>query len=253
MRVVDLNADLGEIPGVEGVALDRALLSVVTSANVACGGHAGDADSMQRVCAEAAVHSVSIGAQVSYADREGFGRRRLDVDGSLLTEQLGQQVSDLATAASAAGVRVSYLKPHGALYHAAARDPDVAAIVATVAQSFDLPVLTFPHGQLRSAAAAMGVPTFAEAFADRAYETSGHLVSRDHPEAVVRDRGAVIARVVDWATTGSMRTIEGEVIEIDAVSLCLHGDTPGAVDLARATRAALLSARVRLAPFVGVS
>ena len=253
MRVVDLNADLGEIPGVEGVTVDRELLSVVTSANVACGGHAGDAASMRRVCAEAASSSVSIGAQVSYVDRVGFGRRRVDVDSALLAEQLMQQVTDLATAASAAGTRVSYLKPHGALYHAAALDPEVASIVAAVAHSYDLPVLSFPHGHLRNAAVAMGVPAFAEVFADRAYETSGHLVPRDHPAAVVHDPADVIARVVDWATSGSMRTIDGELIEIDAVSLCLHGDTPGAVDLAQATRAALESANVRLAPFAGVT
>ncbi len=249
MRVVDLNADLGEIPGIEGAAIDRELLRVVTSANVACGGHAGDAESMRRVCAEAASLSVAIGAQVSFVDREGFGRRRLEVSSALLADQLRQQVADLATAASEAGTQVAYLKPHGALYHAAAQDRQIAHVVTEVAAEFSLPVLTLPHGHLRELASAAGLTSFGEIFADRAYEPSGLLVPRDQPGAVLDDRGDVVARVVTWAQTGQVRSITGTFVDIDAVSMCLHGDTPGAVQLAHDARRALESAQIRIRSF----
>ncbi len=250
MRIVDLNADLGEVSSARGAELDQALLEIVTSANVACGGHAGDADSMRRVCDAATAASVAIGAQVSYVDREGFGRRALSVSPSLLADQLHEQITALEEAARLSGGRVAYLKPHGALYHAAAKQPEVAHAVVSVAVDASLPVLTQPLGHLHSQARDAGLPVFGEAFADRAYEPTGHLVSREHPDAVVSDPTAVVSRVVEWAATGLVRTRTGELIEIDAISMCLHGDTPGAVDLARSARRALEKAGVPVRPFI---
>lgn len=251
MRVIDLNADLGELPGVEGASIDASLLSIVSSANVACGGHAGDAESMLRVCRAAVAASVAIGAQVSYVDREGFGRTRLPVPDTLLRAQLREQVEELSIAADAAGGLVRYLKPHGALYHAAAQDPAIADVVVEVADTFGLPVLTLPQGHLRARAEAAGLAVHGEAFADRAYAADGSLVPRDVPTAVVSDHAVVVARVTDWALTGRFRSVDGRDVIVDAVSLCLHGDTPGAVELARSTRAALESAAVTIAPFAG--
>ena len=162
-RPWDLNADLGE--GDEH--MDMRLLEIITSANVACGGHAGDDASMRRICGLAASRGVAIGAQVSYVDREGFGRRRLDIPGATLTAQLQEQIGYLQEAARECGVDVSYVKPHGALYHAAVADRGVAESI--LAASGSLPILTLPHGQLRLAAADVCVTTYAEAFAYRAY------------------------------------------------------------------------------------
>jgi UPF0271 protein len=249
---VDLNADLGELPGPAGEAVDRALLATVTSANVACGGHAGDEASMRRVCAVAVLHGVAVGAQVSYVDRAGFGRRRLDVHPRTLARQLGEQIGALDDAARGAGTTVSYVKPHGALYHAAGRDPEVAGAVldAMHATIGPLPVLTLHGSALARSAAAQGIPVIAEAYADRGYSADGSLVPRDHPDAVLHDHDDVVARVVRLAATGTVVAVDGTHVRVRAESICVHGDTPGAVSLAAAVRRALVSHGIPVEAFV---
>jgi UPF0271 protein len=217
MRDVDLNADLGE-----EVTDDAALLTVVTSANVACGYHAGNAAIMRAVCEQAAELGVSVGAQVSYADRENFGRVSRDVDADLLRDQVADQVGTLTGIAAAAGTVVRYVKPHGALYHRVIDDEEQAA--AVLAGSGRLPVLGMPGALLRGAESA-GRPVFSEGFPDRGYGADGRLVPRDQP-------GALVAGV-DLVAANAVRLAPG----VD--SLCLHGDSSGAVDHARAVRRAL--------------
>ena len=259
-RTLDLNADLGEgvaTSTLDAAQLDDALLGIVTSANVACGGHAGDDASMARVCSVAVERGVAIGAQVSYVDRPGFGRRRLDVDAGTLRQQLLEQLGDLRRHARAAGGRVAYLKPHGALYNTAADVPDVAdtvvsAVLADAESHRQLPLLALPGSVLALRARAAGIEVVAEAFADRAYTPSGRLVPRAHDGAVVTDPDAVVARVLRLESDGVLESVDGTDIGIDARSVCLHSDTDGAVELARRVRQALWAAGVVLVPFSGV-
>ncbi|MDN4173114.1 5-oxoprolinase subunit PxpA [Nocardioides sp. SOB77] len=224
---VDLNADLGE-----EVTDDAALLALVTSANVACGYHAGTPAIMRAVCAEAAARGVSVGAQVSYDDRENFGRVARDVPPEVLREQVADQVGTLASIAAAAGTSVRYVKPHGALYHRVIDDEEQAA--AVLAGSGDLPVLGMP-GRFLDLAAAAGRVVRLEGFPDRAYAADGRLVARGEPGAVLEDADAIAA--------AALRLAPG----VD--SLCLHGDTPGAVVHATAVRSALDRAGWALRPF----
>ncbi len=231
-RRIDLNADLGE-----EVTDDDALLAVVTSANVACGYHAGTDATMRRVCEEAARLGVAVGAQVSYADREHFGRRRLDVSSDLLRGQVADQVGVLAAHAAAAGTRVAYLKPHGALYHRVVDDDEQAA--AVLDGSGALPVLGLPRGALVRLAAAAGRQVFLEGFPDRGYTDDGRLVPRDRPGALVTD-GADIAR-----NALALAASRDPVVD----SVCVHGDAPDAVAHAVAVRRALEAAGHRLVAF----
>ena len=217
-RRVDLNADLGE-----EVTDDAGLLAVVTSANVACGFHAGTRDTMRAVCADAVRRGVAVGAQVSYADRENFGRVALDVLPAVLREQVAEQVGVLSEIAAVEGGRVTYLKPHGALYHRVAVD-EVQA-VAVLDGSGDLPVLGMPGSLLLDLAAARGRGVRLEGFPDRGCTADGRLLPRDAPGALVTDPGAVASRAVELAA------------EVDSV--CAHGDSPGAVRTAAAVRRAL--------------
>ena len=260
MTTFDLNADLGEgvsgDPGQGPEALDDLLLQRVTSANVACGGHAGDDASMARVCRVAVERGVAIGAQVSYVDRAGFGRTRLDVERETLVQQLLAQLEALRSHALDAGGRVAYLKPHGALYNAAATDADVAGTVvdALLADGSrtgtTLPVLSLPGSVLALQAAARGITVVAEAFADRAYSADGRLVPRSHPGAVIDDEATVVARVVRLATSGVVTSIDGVDVRVDARSVCLHSDTSGAARTVGVVRTALESAGVHVATFV---
>jgi 5-oxoprolinase (ATP-hydrolysing) subunit A len=237
---IDLNADLGEGFGAWTLGDDDALLGVVTSANVACGFHAGDPAIMQRVCATAAARGVAIGAQVAYRDLVGFGRRRMDIAADELGADVLYQLGALDAFARVAGTRVRYVKPHGALYNTAADDAVQALAVADAVARYDrsLPLLGLPSSALETAAAEAGIPFVAEAFADRAYTPEGRLVPRSIPGAVHDDEARVVARAVAFARDERV------------ASICLHGDTPGAVSLARAVRAALEERGVSLAPFV---
>lgn len=239
LATIDLNADLGEGFGVWTLGDDTALLDVITSANVACGFHAGDPLIMRRVCIEATARGVRIGAQVGYRDLAGFGRRAMDIASAELQADILYQLAALDGFARLAGDRVRYVKPHGALYNTAMVDyRQASAIVdALVAYSGELPVLGLPGSALAQAANERSVPFVTEAFADRAYTPDGRLMPRTQPGSVITDPDAVEQQAWQLATSGAVR------------SLCVHGDTPGAVDLARRVRTVLAEAGIDARPF----
>ena len=227
---VDLNADVGE-----GFPDDERLLEVVTSANVACGFHAGSAETMRTVCAAAARRTVAVGAHPSYRDREGFGRRALEVAPESLRADVAEQVETLAGIAAAEGAVLSYLKPHGALYTRAIAAGDVAAAIVGVARDYGLAVLAWPGSELFDQAREAGLQAVAEGFADRGYANGG-LVPRDEPGALL-EADAAAAQAVRLARAGYVR------------SICVHGDSPGAAALAAQVRAALVEAGISLRRF----
>jgi UPF0271 protein len=251
MTPIDLNADLGEGFGRWRLTDDEQLLSVVTSANVACGFHAGDAATMRRVCELAAERGVRIGAQVSYRDLAGFGRRAMDVPPEELTAEVAYQIGALEVFARAAGSRVAYVKPHGALYNRVVHDEEQAAAVLDGVLLADaaLPVLGLPSSRFLKLAERAGLPTVTEAFADRAYTEEGTLVPRTQDGAVITDAETVVERSVGLARFGVVTSHSGERVPVRARSLCLHGDTPGAVELARRVRDRLESSGVRVEAF----
>jgi UPF0271 protein len=248
---MDLNSDLGEGYGHWTLGDDDALLEVVTSANVACGFHAGDPATIDRTVRRAVERGVAIGAQVSYPDLVGFGRREMDVPPADLTADVLYQLGALEAFARAAGSRVRYVKPHGALYNRIAGDPVQAAAVVEAIRRDDpaLPLLTLPGSAAMQAAGEAGIEAVGEGFADRAYTAEGRLQSRREPGAVLRDPDRVAARALRMATQGRVETVGGGEVEVEIRSLCIHGDTPGAVALAKAVRAALDRAGVRLEAF----
>lgn len=243
--MIDLNADLGEGFGHWRLTDDEALLASVTSANVACGFHAGDPATMRRVCERAASAGVRVGAQVSYRDLAGFGRRAMDVPAGELAAEVAYQIGALEVFARAAGTSVSYVKPHGALYNRAVRDAEQAAAVvegvrlAGSARGAGLPVLGLPGSALHDAASAAGLPVVTEAFADRGYRPDGTLVPRTEPGAVLTDPDRVVERAVALAQGEPVLAADGSPLRIAARSLCVHGDTPDAARLARRVREAL--------------
>ncbi|MEU6786281.1 5-oxoprolinase subunit PxpA [Nonomuraea angiospora] len=249
--VIDLNADLGEGFGVWRLGDDLALLDIVTSANVACGFHAGDPVTIRRTCAAAVDRGVTIGAQVSYRDLAHFGRREMETEPEELCAEVLYQLAAVDGIAKAMGGRVSYIKPHGALYNRICRDEVQAAAVIDAVADYDpsLPVLTLPGSVVHAVAAAAGVPTVNEAFADRAYTPEGTLVSRREPGAVIHDPAAVADRACRMAVQGSVTAIDGSPVQVSARSICVHGDTPDAVRLAQGVRDSLLAAGVVLQAF----
>ncbi|MGY1641961.1 LamB/YcsF family protein [Geodermatophilus sp. SYSU D00703] len=250
---MDLNSDLGEGFGQWQLGDDDALLGIVTSANVACGFHASDPSIMRRVCARAAEAGVAIGAQVSYRDLAGFGRRFMDVEPDELTADVLYQVGALEAFARVAGSRVRYVKPHGALYNAIVGHEEQAAAVVRAVVAYDrgLPVLGLPGSAWLRLAEEAGLTVVREAFADRAYTPEGTLVSRRSPGAVLHDPAEIAARCLAMARGEPIADVEGNPLRIDPDSICVHGDTPGAVAIARDVRAALTDAGVELAPFAG--
>lgn len=250
---IDLNADLAEGLGQWTLGDDEALLGVVTSANVACGFHAGDPTVLRRVCEMAAERGVAIGAQVGYRDLHGFGRRFIDMPGEDLTNDVLYQIGALEAFARVAGTAVAYVKPHGALYNAIVHHEEQAAAVVDAVVRYDpaLPVLGLPGSTWLSLAEDAGLTTVPEAFADRAYTPQGTLVSRRQQGAVLHDAEEIAARCVRMATSGEVEAVDGSVVRADAGSLCVHGDTPGAVAVARAVRSALEEAGVSVTPFAG--
>jgi 5-oxoprolinase (ATP-hydrolysing) subunit A len=249
--VVDLNSDLGEGFGIWTLGDDDALLEVVTSANIACGFHAGDPNTMRRVCEVATGRGVAIGAQVSYRDLAGFGRRSIDIDQLSLTNDVICQIAALDGFARVAGSEVRYVKPHGALYNRTVHDHHQAAAVtaAVAAYNSTLPVLGLPGSALLRHAEQAGLPTVTEAFADRGYTAQATLVSRTHPAALLHDPEAVAQRMVWMVQTGQVQSVEGTEVAVSARSICVHGDTPGAVAMAVAVRKALVEAGVEIRPF----
>ncbi|GAB1645461.1 LamB/YcsF family protein [Krasilnikovia sp. MM14-A1259] len=248
---VDLNSDLGEGFGTWPLGDDAAMLDVVTSANVACGFHAGDPRTLLATCTQAVERGVAVGAQVGYRDLAGFGRRFIDYDPADLIADVLYQIGALDGLARAAGGRVRYVKPHGALYNAIVHHERQAAAVVEAVCRYDptLPVLGLPGSVFLRRAAAAGLPTRAEAFADRGYTPEGTLVPRGAPGALLHDPAEVAARMVRLVTAGELTAVDGTVLPVRADSLCVHGDSPGAVAMARAVAQALTAAGVRLAPF----
>jgi UPF0271 protein len=249
---IDLNADLGEGFGEWALGDDDALLEIVTSANVACGFHAGDPTVLRRTCERAAERGVAIGAQVGYRDLAGFGRRFIDAHPHDLTNDILYQIGALESFARVAGTRVSYVKPHGALYNAIVHHESQAAAVVEAVVLYDasLPVLGLPGSAWLRLAAEAALEVVPEAFADRSYTPEGTLVPRREPDAVLHDTGVVAERCLRIATQGEVVATDGSVVAARAGSLCVHGDTPGAVEMATAVRRGLEAAGVQVAPFV---
>ena len=251
MASIDLNADLGESFGRWHLGDDEAMLDLVTSANIACGYHAGDPTTMRRVCQAASDRGVRIGAHVGYDDIAGFGRRFIDISPAALRDAVLYQLGALDGFAQVAGAGVAYIKPHGALYHACSNHQAQAQAVADAAHEFDpsMAVLAAPGSALLACAEATGSEVVAEAFPDRAYRDDGTLVGRDQPGAVYTNPETVAARAVRMVREGAIDSADGETIALDVRSLCIHGDTPGAVAIASAVRAALEAADVGVYPF----
>jgi len=252
MTSIDLNSDTGESYGRWELGDDEAMFGFVSSANVACGFHAGDPLTLQRVCALAVEAGVVVGAQVGYPDLVGFGRRFIDIDADELTAAVIYQIGALDGLARAGGGRVRYVKPHGALYNTIVHHEKQARAVVAAVRAYDptLPLLGLPGSSALHIAAEEGIKPIREAFADRAYTPDGELVSRREPGAVLHDPYVVADRVVRLAVDGWVRAVDGTDIACEVDSICLHGDTPGAVALAAAANAALTAAMVDVVPFV---
>jgi UPF0271 protein len=244
---LDLNADLGEHDGPPPAAA-LALLHLVTSASIACGAHAGDDRSMRLVTAEAAALGVQIGAHPSYPDREGFGRRAMQLTAADVTEAVARQVHALCSHAAASGAIVRHVKPHGALYNRAAHDRLLAdAVVAGITQvDASLALYAPPGSELASAGSAAQLRVVAEGFLDRAYEDDGSLTPRDVAGAVLHAPELACARAVEWVNHGRVRTRTGRFLRRPLETLCVHGDTPDALAIATRVRAALTAAGVRI-------
>jgi UPF0271 protein len=249
--VVDLNSDLGEGFGIWRLGEDNALLEVITSANIACGFHAGDPNIMRRVCEAAVSRGVAIGAQVGYRDLAGFGRRSIDIDSASLTNDVIYQIGALDGFARLAGSQVRYVKPHGALYNRAVYDDDQAAAVVAAVVGYDatLLLLGLPGSALLRHAKQAGLHTVTEAFADRGYTAQATLVPRSQPGALLNDPIAVAERMVQILVTGRMLSVDGVEIAVSARSICVHGDSPGAVAMTIALRKALTEAGIEIRAF----
>lgn len=248
---VDLNSDLGEGFGAWTLGDDDAMLELVTSANIACGFHAGDPTTLLATCESAAARGVRIGAQVGYRDLAGFGRRFIDVSPKDLTADVIYQIGALDGLARVAGSRVTYVKPHGALYNAIVhhRRQARAVVAAVVAYDSSLPVLGLPGSVFLEEAREAGLDVVAEAFADRAYTAEGTLVPRTESGAVLQDPTLVAERVRRMVVDGELDAVDGSTLKVAAASVCVHGDSPAAVDMAVAIRALLESSDVEITPF----
>jgi UPF0271 protein len=247
VTTVDLNADLGEWDGPGVSPVDERLLRLATSANVACGGHAGNAEVMLATVRRAKELDVAIGAHPGYADREGFGRRELGLSPVEIGRQVAEQVAVMAECCRTSGARLRYVKPHGALYNRAVRDAEAArAVVGAVG---NLVLLCLPGSEMMRAASAAGVRTAAEAFVDRGYRADGTLVPRGEPGALLDDVDVAVERALRLVTEGRLTPREGPDLLIRADSLCVHGDGPRAVPLLDAVRNRFLATGISLAPF----
>ena len=245
---LDLNCDMGESFGAWKMGNDLAILDHVTSANVACGFHAGDPQTMHRTVAAAFERGVRVGAHPGYPDRVGFGRRRLQLSASECYDDIVYQVGALAGFARALGGRLSHVKAHGALYHAAEKEPELADAIARAVRDIDagLALFGFPGGLQVQAAERLGLRAMAEVFADRSYQDDGSLTPRQQAGAMIEDPEASVAQVERMVLEGRVRALSGRDVEVRADTLCLHGDQPGALAFAQRIRGALTSRGVRI-------
>lgn len=255
MTSMDLNSDLGEAYGPWSMGEDERMLSIVTSANIACGGHAGDPETMFETLSQAARNGVTIGAHPGYEDRLGFGRRIIPMSPGEISRMVAAQIGSLIGVAALAGTRVSYVKAHGALANLAADDVQVAKAIleAVEAQAENLAILAISGTVLEQVCRAANHRVYSEIFADRAYLSTGRLVPRSHPKAMLHDSGEATDRMVQFLETGKMPVLDGEPIALDAHSICVHGDGPGAVTLASDLRNGLMKKGIVIAPFCGVA
>jgi len=247
---LDLNCDMGESQGGISVSDDAALLDHVTSANIACGFHAGDPGTMHRTVRLAIDKGVAVGAHPSLDDPENFGRRTMNIAPDEAYDLIVYQVGALAAFARASGGRLVHVKPHGALYNMAARDAALSRAIAAAVKDTDASLVLFglAGSELVRAGGEAGLAVANEVFADRTYQSDGTLTPRSQPDAMIRDVGASIAQVLGMVRDGKVRSLQGTEVPVQADTLCIHGDEPGAVDFARKIRAALIDAGVRLSP-----
>ena len=243
---IDLNSDLGESFGPWAMGHDAALMDSITSANVACGFHAGDPGTMRATIALARDKGVAIGAHPGFQDLVGFGRREIKASPAEVADLVLYQVSALAGMAAAHGIKLQHVKPHGALYNMACKDRDLADAIATAIASLDRSLILFglPDSELLRAGEAAGLAVAAEVFADRAYDPDGSLTARTKPGSVIHDTAQVVERAIKMVKDRTVIAIDGSAIELRAETICLHGDTPGAAEHARAVRAGLQDAGI---------
>ena len=246
MMRVDINSDLGESFGAYSIGHDLGLMPSITSANVAAGFHAGDPSVLRETIRLARTHGVAVGAHPGFPDLVGFGRRELNVTPKEAEDIVLYQIAAVAGVAAAEGVRIQHVKPHGALFNMAVRDPGLSGAIARAVAAFDRTLILFglPGSEILRAGLNAGLRVAAEVFADRAYERDGSLVSRRKPGAVLHDADAVVDRAVRMVTTRSVVAIDGSVVPLETDTICVHGDTPGSDDLARKIRAGLERAGV---------
>lgn len=251
MTSIDLNCDMGESFGIWTHGADEDLLHLVTSANLACGFHAGDPSTLRSVTRSAASLGVVVGAQVSFPDLAGFGRRVMQIDPAELRDLVLYQVGALDGFMKAVGLRIAYVKPHGALYHVTVSEPEAAAAVVAAAAEFDpgLAILGFPNSELLHAAESAGLRPVTEAFADRSYLSDGRLQPRTTPGSVLTDPSVILNRTLRLMETGEIVTADGSVIHQRVESICVHSDTPSAVRIAQGLRHGLEAAGVSLRSF----
>ncbi|MGM7671224.1 LamB/YcsF family protein [Microbacterium sp. A93] len=249
---IDLNSDVGESFGSYTMGDDAAIFRSVSSANVACGFHGGDPSIIAQTCRDAVAAGITVGAHVSYHDLAGFGRRFLDCSPTELADDVLYQIGALEAMAARSGTAVRYVKPHGALYNAIVHHTEHARAVVDAVKAFnpDLPLLLLPGSVAAEIARAEGLQVVSEAFADRAYTPEGTLLSRSEAGAVLQDEREVTARMVRLATEGVLTAVDGTDLRVEAASICVHSDTPGAVAMAAAVRAGLEEAGVRIGSFV---
>lgn len=249
---IDLNSDLGEGYGPWPMGDDANMLAIVTSANIACGGHAGDAETMFATLCLARAKGVTVGAHPGYTDPMGFGRRIIPMSVAEIERMVACQIGALMGVAALAGIDVRFVKAHGALANLAADDGNVAGAIARAAAavSRDLALLAISGTELETAGQNAGLQVFSEVFADRAYLPNGRLVPRSHPDAMIHDAEIAAKRLIGLLDTGLMPTIGGAVIPLVAHSICVHGDSPGAVLMARHISTALKGAGISLTPFL---
>ena len=248
---VDINCDMGESFGPWPMGADEQVLPHITSANIACGAHAGDPTVMRRTVRAAKALGVAVGAHPGFADLQGFGRREMKADPAEVEDLVLAQIGALAAAAKAEGTALRHVKAHGALFNMAASDADLAAALARAVAAFDRSLVLFasPHSAMVDAARKLGLPVALEEFADRAYEADGQLASRRKAGSVIHDPPTVIARAVRMATDRAVVSLDGSVLPIEADTMCIHSDTPGADRLAAGVRSALESAGVTVKAF----
>lgn len=252
ISAIDMNSDLGESFGPWNMGDDPAMLSIVNSANIACGGHASDPETMYATVRLAVDRGVVVGAHPGYNDREGFGRRIIPMSEGEIERLIATQVGSLMGVAALAGTSVRYVKPHGALGNLASADRSVADAIARAVRAIspDMAVLAISGTELEHAALDVGLPTYSEVFADRAYQPNGQLVPRKQEGAVLHDATEAADRLLNYLETGEMPCLDGSTVKLDAQSICVHGDSPGAVEMAAHIRACLTERKIDVRSFL---